>query len=92
MMKRLLPAWQKSIDAKVSEEMKIFLATNRPMSDASRAIWYNVCSFMDEEVKNGDMLKEFRPFANAYAKESIAGAINFEVNVFPSRKTEPTNA
>lgn len=66
--KYLLLAWQTAIDDVIREECQ--------KSNNYKTIWYHFYTWLEKEIKNGSILPQIKPFAEAYAKIEIRSILD----------------
>lgn len=75
MTKYLLVAWKQALDKKIEEECKKFDAEKKPDLHF-KSVWFQVWSWVSQEIKNGEMMEEFSEFASAYCELHITKRLN----------------
>ena len=76
MTKYLLKAWKIALDEKIEEYCTKHVKAD-DIKGSFKAIWYNMWTWVGEEIDNGNMLEEFKPFAKSYCEEHIRDKLEF---------------
>lgn len=79
MTKYLLDGWRKALDNVIEQHSRPFKDLDDPEKEF-RTVWFHCYGWVVKEIEDGQMLEEFKPFAESYMREHIVSQLRLYVH------------